>query len=155
MKLKQQSKRLSLWFLKLSFKKYLLNNLLMLFNFSNVKRQRFFPFSYVPPWFFLSEEWMKNIFWGAPSSPSNVNGFFFFGNPKSGQVTYRTSIFRLFSQDTSVSFFAIVKKKLRSHPILTEPRFTRDMLIKARLILFHCDVVSLKRLIKFANINME
>ena len=79
MKLKQQSKRLSVWFLKLSFKKYLLNNLLMLFNFSNFKGQRFFPFSYVPPWFFLSEEWMKNIFWGAPSSPSNVNGFFFFG----------------------------------------------------------------------------
>lgn len=45
-KLKQQTKRLSVWFLKLSFKKYRLNNLLMLFYFSNVERQRFFPFSY-------------------------------------------------------------------------------------------------------------
>ena len=43
-KLKQQIKRLSVWFFKLSFKKYLLNNLLMLFYFSNVKRQRFFSF---------------------------------------------------------------------------------------------------------------
>ena len=45
-KLKQQTKRLSVWFLKLSFKKYRLNNLLLLFYFSNVERQRFFPFSY-------------------------------------------------------------------------------------------------------------
>ena len=43
-KLKQQTKRLSVWFLKLSFKNYRLNNLLMLFYFSNVERQRFFLF---------------------------------------------------------------------------------------------------------------
>lgn len=134
-KLKQQTKRLSVWFLKLSFKKYRLNNLPMLFYFSNVERQRFFPFSYTFRHdFLLSEEWRKNIFWGAPSSPSNVNGFIFFGNPKSGQVTYRTSIFRLILSRYFSPFFAIVQKKLRSHPILTEPRFTRDMLIKTVLI---------------------
>ena len=60
---------------------------------------------------FLSEEWKKNIFWGAPSSPSNVNGFIFFGNPKSGQVTYRTSIFRLILSRYFSLFFAIVQKK--------------------------------------------
>lgn len=134
-KLKQQTKRLSVWFLKLSFKKYRLNNLLMLFYFSNVERQRFFPFSYTFRHdFLLSEEWRKNIFWGAPSSPSNVNGFIFFGNPKSGQVTYRTSIFRLILSRYFSLFFAIFQKKLRSHPILTELRFTRDMLIKTVLI---------------------
>lgn len=110
-KLKQQTKRLSVWFLKLSFKKYRLNNLPMLFYFSNVERQRFFPFSYTFRHdFLLSEEWRKNIFWGAPSSPSNVNGFIFFGNPKSGQVTYRTSIFRLILSRYFSLFFAIVQK---------------------------------------------
>ena len=144
-KFKQQTKRLSVWFLKLSFKKYLLNNLLMLFYFSNIERQRFFSFFvYVPPWFFLSEEWRKNIFWGAPSSPSNVNGFIFFGNPKSGQVTYRTSIFRLILSRYFSLFFDIVQKRLRSHPILTEPRFTRDILIKTVLIWFDCKIVALK-----------
>ena len=111
-KLKQQTKRLSVWFLKLSFKKYLLNNLLMLFYFSIVERQRFFPFSNTFRHdFFYPEEWRKNIFWGAPSSSSNVNGFIFFGNPKSGQVTYRTSIFRLILSRYFSLFFAIVQKK--------------------------------------------
>lgn len=135
MKLKKQSKRLSVWFLKVSFKKYLLNNLLMLLHFSNVERHRFFSFFvYVPSLFFLSEEWRKNIFLGAPSSPLNVNGFFFFGNPKSGQITYRTNIFCLILSRYFKSLFCHRSKQLQSHPILTEPRFTRDMLIKARLI---------------------
>ena len=144
-KLKQQTKRLSVWFLKLSFKKYLLNNLLMLFYFSNVERQRFFPFSYTFRHdFFYPKNGGRTFFGGAPSSPSNVNGFIFFGNPRSGQVTYRTSIFRLILSRYFSLFFAIVQKKLRSHPILTEPRFTRDMLIKTVLIWFDCKIVALK-----------
>ena len=63
--IKQQTKRLSVWFLKLSFKKYLLNNLLMLFYFSNIERQRFFSFFVcVPPWFFFIRRMEEEHFLG-------------------------------------------------------------------------------------------
>ena len=65
-KLKQQIKRLSVWFFKLSFKKYLLNNLLMLFYFSNVKRQRFFSFFVRSALIFFIRRMEEEHFFGQP-----------------------------------------------------------------------------------------
>lgn len=88
-----------MWFLKMSFKKYLLNNLLMLFYFSNVKRQRFFPFSYT---------FRHDFFY-----PKNGGGTFFGARPHRLQTSTafpairrvdklltERAFFVLFSQDT-------------------------------------------------------
>ena len=136
-KLKQQTKRLSVWFLKLSFKKYLLNNLLMLFYFSIVERQWFFPFSYTFRHdFFYPKNGGRTFFGACPHRLRTSTALSFSAIPRVDKLLIERAFFVLFSQDTSVSFLPSFKKKLQSHPILTEPRFTRDMLIKTVLIWF-------------------
>ena len=144
-KLKQQTKRLSVWFLKLSFKKYRLNNLLMLFYFSNVERQRFFPFSYTFRHDFFYPKNGGRTFFGARLRRLRTStALSFSAIPRVDKLLTERAFFVLFSQDTSVSFLPSFKKKLRSHPILTELRFTRDMLIKTVWIWFDCKIVALK-----------
>ena len=111
-KLKQQTKRLSVWFLKLSFKKYLLNNLLMLFYFSIVERQRFFPFSYTFRHdFFYPKNGGRTFFGARPHRLRTSTALSFSAIPRVDKLLTERAFFVLFSQDTSVSFLPSFKKK--------------------------------------------
>ena len=110
-KFKQQTKRLSVWFLKLSFKKYLLNNLLMLFYFSNVERQRFFPFSYTFHHdFFYPKNGGRTFFGARPHRLRTSTALSFSAIPRVDKLLTERAFFVLFSQDTSVSFLTSFKK---------------------------------------------
>ena len=100
--------------------KYLLNNLLMLFYFSNVERQRTFSFSeFFCHDFLHHKNGGRTQFWARPVKFANatVNLFSFFcifGHLESGHhLQYNR-------------FLWYSLKKLPSHPTLTESRFTRD-----------------------------
>ena len=144
-KLKKQTKRLSVWFLKLSFKKYRLNNLLMLFYFSNVERQRFFPFSYTFRHDFFIRRMEEEHFLGRALIAFERQRLYLFRQSQEWTSYLQNEHFSSYSLKILQSLFCHrSKKKLRSHPILTEPRFTRDMLIKTVLIWFDCKIVALK-----------
>ena len=115
MKLKKQSKRLSVWFLKVSFKKYLLNNLLMLLHFSNVERHRFFSFFvYVPSFFFYPKNGGRTFFLTRPHCLWTSTAFSFSGIRRVDKLLTERTFFVLFSQDTSSLFFAIVQNNCKA-----------------------------------------
>ena len=118
----------------------------MLFYFSNVERQRTFSFSEFFCYdFFHHKNGGGTQFWARPVKFANmtVKLFSFFALLVISRVdTYNTNIFRLVLS----RFFSCLPsfKKLSSHSLLTEPRFTPT----ATLILFDCNLVALKRSLK-------
>lgn len=109
-KLKQQTKRLLVWFLKLSFKKYRLNNLLMLFYFSNVERQRFFPFSYTFRHVFFIRRMEEEHFLGRAFIAFERQRLYLFRQSQEWTSYLQNEHFSSYSQDTSVSFLPSFKK---------------------------------------------